>query len=271
METLKSEIDNSINYVYDAGKGKFESRYVNRENGYAICYLSSHNGCNRGCRFCHLTATKQTSFQQATIPDYRRQMLYVLDNLDINKKNHVHFNFMARGEPMLNDHVLSGEVFSLIDELSIDYNFTYENLVSTIMPELGLPIAHYFEGPIIYYSWYSNSESFRKKWLPTAGNPDRAFDLLDGYYLDTGIESKIHFALIKGENDSKENIEKLLEKIDGMYFKPKVNLVRYNSPDDSEESDKYDEICDMINNVTECKIIPRVGFDVKASCGMFVG
>lgn len=271
MKTLKSNIDNSINYVYQSGKGKFESRYVDRENGYVICYLSSHNGCNRGCKFCHLTATKQVSFSPASLSDYRRQILYVLDNLDISKRTHIHFNFMARGEPLLNENVLNGSVFNLIDELSNDYNFTYENLVSTIMPkEIGLPIAHYFEGPIIYYSWYSDDKNFRKKWIPNAGPSRKAFDLLDGYYLDTGIESKIHFALIKGENDSEENIDNLLRNIDDMYFNPSVNLVMYNSPDDSEESDKYEEICAIINEVTECKIIPRVGYDVKASCGMFV-
>lgn len=272
MQTLKSELDKSINYIYPSGEGKFESRYVNRENGYVICYLSSHNGCNRGCKFCHLTATNQLSFSSASLGDYRRQMIYILDNLDINQKNHIHFNFMARGEPLLNENVLNGAVFRLINELSHDYNFTYENLVSTIMPKpITGKLAHYFEGPIIYYSWYSSNPKFRSKWLPGAGNPDRAFCMLDEYYHDTGIKSRIHFALIKGENDSDENIEELLEKIDKMSFSPAVNLVRYNSPDESEESDRYDEICSMINYVTECKIIPRVGYDVKASCGMFVG
>lgn len=272
MQTLKSKLDNSINYVYESEEGKLESRYVERD-GYFICYLSSHNGCNRGCKFCHLTATNQLSFSPASPADFRRQAIYVLNNLDVSQRNHVHFNFMARGEPMMNPSILNGEVFKLIDELSVDYNFTYETLISTIMPKVvARPLCGHFRGysPNIYYSWYSSDINWRRKWLPAAGDWKQALHMLSDYYYDTGIESRIHFALIKDENDTDENIQSLLDFFPKMSFTPKINLVQYNSPDESKESERYGEIKSLIEQVTECKIIPRVGYDVKASCGMFV-
>lgn len=271
---LKSEIDDSINYVQLSGEGKLESRYVNRHNGYSICYLSSHNGCNQGCQFCHLTKTRQTMMVPADIGDFASQILNVLETKDRNVFETIHFNFMARGEPLLNRSVRNGKVFDFIHSLKKHYNFEPSIRLSTIMPKGNKTGFHFLFGehfPMIYYSWYSDKPKFREKWLPNAIDPRQAFLQLNNYFLETGKEFKVHYALIKDENDFSYDVSQLEEHYRFLNFKPEVNLVRYNAPDEnSEESDLYNKVCKWINEFTTCRIIERVGFDVKASCGMFV-
>jgi len=74
---------------------------------YFVCYLSSHSGCNRGCEFCHLTATGQTSFQPSTINDFTSQALSVFKHYRRQQPaRYMHYSFMARGEPLANPHLL---------------------------------------------------------------------------------------------------------------------------------------------------------------------
>src|SRR5205823_6434926 len=96
----------------------------------------------------------------------------------------VHFNFMARGEPLANAVLLS-RADDLLGELArraVALGLRPRYLVSTIFPRgLGgrlledLFITHH---PEIYYSLYSVSESFRRRWLPKALPAEEALDRL---------------------------------------------------------------------------------------------
>ena len=139
---LVSEEDSSINYVVPSSDGGyFESRFVQRSNDYFIIYLSSHSGCNQACRFCHLTQTKQTNMVQATFDDYLLQVQTALDHWTKNKAilvnpEKIHVNFMARGEPLLNETVvnnwddLSANISNLIVSATGNHNVHFK--ISTI-------------------------------------------------------------------------------------------------------------------------------------------
>jgi adenine C2-methylase RlmN of 23S rRNA A2503 and tRNA A37 len=119
IQIIKSTEDNSINFVDETPAiGNFESRYVRRAQPYFIAYLSAQSGCDQACRMCHLTATGQNDFVNATLDDFFFQAYHVLktykqkvaDNIE-PPADHMHFNFMARGEHLNNPVLHSKEVF----------------------------------------------------------------------------------------------------------------------------------------------------------------
>jgi adenine C2-methylase RlmN of 23S rRNA A2503 and tRNA A37 len=185
---------------------------------------------------------------------------------------------MARGEPLLNPVIMKHykqlfdiistnvKVFTGIDEVKFN--------ISTIIPkDVNKEDLKNFNDPRaeIYYSLYSTDENFRKRWLPKAMDVRSAIGLLKSQDNLT-----IHYALIKGENDSLEEAEKVVNVCAFLDSNIKLNIVQYNpfSPGQGTESDsetirKYIEYMDYQDFFYRIKIIERVGHDVKASCGMF--
>ncbi|MBI6883169.1 radical SAM enzyme, Cfr family protein [Pseudomonas putida] len=290
LTTLKSSIDQSVNFISPAdGPGFFESRHVRRDpkpggKEYVICYLSSQSGCRQACRMCHLTQSGQVDLVDAKLEDFLAQADTFFSYYDENSPAAlVHFNFMARGEVLCNPLVLESsellfrELMERADARSLESKF----LVSTIFPrDMGnrslldiFPTVH----PEIYYSIYSMNRDFRRRWLPKAHAAEHGLDLLKAWQDSTGKVPKIHFAFIKGENDSEADMRAIGDAINSRDLRVNLNIVRYN-PHSERVGCESDEdvilrntsmLADLIG-ADRVKIVPKVGFDVKASCGMFV-
>lgn len=289
FRVLASCEDASANHVAPAADGGYwESRFVQRVPDYWICYLSSHTGCNKSCRFCHLTATGQTTMTPATRADYRAQARAVFETYDARRgqsargAERVHFNFMARGEPLANPTLLraSRSVYSDLEAESTARGLRAAFKVSSIIPRD-------FEGSLcavldhpeaqLFYSLYSMSPRFRKRWLPKAMDPEQALALIARHQADSGKDVVLHWAFIAGENDADADITAILEAVHRHGVRARFNLVRYN-PHDGRHGHEPDEV--RLQALFErvrtglghpaSRIVPRVGYDVKASCGMFV-
>lgn len=283
MQTLKSLQDASVNFVDQKDVGFLESRYVRREENYFVVYLSSQTGCNRGCKFCHLTATNQTKFVNATRKDFLDQAKQVVTYYKTQPKaQEVNYNWMSRGEALANENLLnqSNAILSDLTELSLEHDVAPKFNVSTIMPKtLGdRKLSQIFRGhnPTIYYSLYSLNKDFRAKWMPGAMEPEKALENLKNYQGVTNKIINLHWAFIENENDSIEDLEKIVELINKKDILCNFNLVRYNPFSDKEGRESSEEVLKrnyefLAKNIKgRTKIITRVGFDVKASCGMFV-
>ena len=89
---------------------------------------------------------------------------------------------------------------------------------------------------------------------------------------------KIHFAFIEGENDSEQDMINMAEAINKIDLKVNLNIVRYNPYSDkygreSDESVIHRNVSILVDLLkpAQYRVVPKVGFDVQASCGMFVG
>ena len=164
--------DGTVNLVWrlpqEHAGAALEARSVSvRDGGRKLSvYLSSHTGCNRGCRFCHLTLQRQAAMRPATLDEYVRQMdgalraspppdiagtgVFVGGNwrIDVGPRR-LNVNFMARGEPLLNPNLATGgdarNLFSELDRVAAAHGWPAERVrynVSTIFPKAarGAPI-----------------------------------------------------------------------------------------------------------------------------------
>lgn len=282
LKVLNSNLDQSVNFVEDQLVGFLESRFVRKCDDYFICYLSSQTGCNRLCKFCHLTATNQTRYTDSTYYDFLSQATQVFAHYQGQKEaRYVHFNFMARGEPLANNHLLSDadSILWALGSLAKQQNLAAKFNISTILPKTfkyDLKDIFRIVHPTIYYSLYSVREEFRREWLPSAMPVAEALDRLRDYQQYSKKIIKVHFAFIRGQNDSREDLLDMCNHLNSRGLHVEFNVVRYN-PASSEQGEESPE--DVVQRNTELlrehlngkvQIIPRVGYDVNASCGMFV-
>lgn len=281
-----SEQDASINWDRAVDIGRLETRYVRRCPDYFVVYLSSQTGCIQACRMCHLTATGQTHIRDATFAEIIEQAATVLDyyHREASPARIVHFNFMARGEPLAN-RALAADGDSLLSELSqraVALSLRPRHLISTIYPKaLDRPLDDVFVShhPDIFYSIYSMSPRFRRRWLPKALPAEIALDRLTQWQRSSQKIVSLHHAYIAGENDSEVDVHQICDAVEERGLMINVNIVRYSSPDPSRYGVESDE--EIVQRNAEIyrsrfpqsrvSVIPRVGFDVAASCGMFLG
>jgi 23S rRNA (adenine2503-C2)-methyltransferase len=289
VKILTSEIDRSINFVFD---NKMESRFVQRDNDYFIVYLSSHTGCDKACRFCHLTQSGQTDMISINKDEFIQQAKYVLQHYQENGEhkdelNKIHYNFMARGEFFSNDYILNNaqDILDSIKNLQEDIigsDIKTVFNVSTILPlEVDVLKLRNILTPndenYLYYSLYHIDNEKRKKWLPKSLNVNRAFEKLSEYKNDGG-NIYFHHCFIEGFNDSLQDVYVMCDKIvkSGLNINSKFNLVRYNPYSEKQGKESHEDVImrnmEVISSIftEKSRIVPRVGFDVKASCGMFV-
>jgi adenine C2-methylase RlmN of 23S rRNA A2503 and tRNA A37 len=234
---------------------------------------------------CHLTATGQTHLRDVTGEEFLKQAETVLEHYqkEAPPARSVHFNFMARGEPLANPALLShaDELLGELARRAVALRLRPRYLVSTIFPrELGdrlLEDVFLCHHPEIYYSVYSVRERFRRRWLPKALPAAEALDRLASWQRSTYKICKIHYAFIAGENDSEADVHAICDALESRRLMAHVNIVRYNPHDPRRHGVEPPEEIIRRNAAiyqarlpyARVRVIPRVGYDVHASCGMF--
>lgn len=288
---LRSVEDRSVNFVSEFAGGLVESRFVRRADDYFIVYLSSQTGCNKGCRFCHLTQTAQTFTVDVPVEGIVAQATEVLAYYDDQvagdaqpPARDVHFNFMSRGEVFANSEVRT-RADELVDALSgsaAQRDLFGSVKFSTIFPleldETDLCDIFTRTQPDIYYSLYSTDPQFRRRWLPRALPHQVALDALADWQRRSRKIPVLHWAFIEGENDSFADVDGIVQGVVDAGLRADVNIVRYNPYSDRQGVEPpvghIDTLADRLRAGlpgSRVKVVGRVGFDVAASCGMFVG
>lgn len=289
---LESHLDASVNFVtpINAPMEALEARFVRRSDDYIIAYISPQTACSQACRFCHLTASGQVKGRDASLDEILFQAEQVLTYFGVELKAKrqrparvVHFNFMARGEALASEVILNqGQgVMEGLFKLAKEYKLTPSVKISTIGTDRVDDLLSIFpyEQPDFYYSLYSMESAFRKYWLPNAPDPLEFLQKLKNWQDVTHKIPTLHQAIIAGENSSLATVSGIIEAVDSVGLATNVNIVRYNPPSVSKHGVEASELQLAMHVNTyqsawpncRAKILTKVGFDVAASCGMFVG
>jgi 23S rRNA (adenine2503-C2)-methyltransferase len=278
---LRSEIDASINFSRkDTRGGLVETRFVRRVEERFIVYISSMLGCDKACRFCHLTQMGETNATLLSEDEMLDQALTVLSSSNFDGAQTVHFNFMARGEALSNPAVATS-LFKKLADLAHQFGLESRIKVSTILPldnwtsspeDLWVPGCPPVD---IYYSLYSVDEAWRKRWIPKALSPRNAMDWLKRYQEHTGQRVVLHWALIEDQNDSVHEALEAAALANDAGLTAEFNLVRYNPANEKSQEATPGRITAYLDAMRgalsgRVRVIPRIGLDVQASCGMFL-
>lgn len=281
-QVLVSAIDGSINHVYPDGS---EFRRVMRKDHDTI-YLSSHRGCGLGCKMCWLTALGATNMKPLSFGELvvRADHLTALPEERDQRDSRLNFAFMARGDALMNPSVNGRMVHRLLEMADCVAAPHAKVTISSIFPRkaVGLKVDEFlFERfgvfqPTLYWSVYSLRDTVRREWLPEAQDPDVIAAGLKRWQQTTFQEVVLHHALISNVNSNVNHAHEIVELVQQHELNVRVNLVRYNPPPNTKHLEALDTTYDEHRRIyarafgeSRVKVQPRVGFDVKASCGMF--
>jgi|ERR1019366_9239484 adenine C2-methylase RlmN of 23S rRNA A2503 and tRNA A37 len=272
---LPSQEDSSVTFVLPSEEGNIETRYVRRNDEYFIVYLSSH-----ACQ----SNNKQIYFEPVTIDMYLEQALRVFSHYDgiVDEQRavkRVFFNWMAMGDVLSNPHFINdgSTLLGCLKCIARERGLSSKFNVSTILPiELKHGLVAPFKGlPIdFYYSLYSMNETFRKRWIPNGTPVKQSLQMLSEWQKSENREVVLHWAFIKGENDSEVDVNAVCDAVEAHGLKVRINLVRYNPPNDKSSESCAETIEKNLGIIQyrlsdKSKIVPLVGKDIFASCGQF--
>lgn len=276
---IKSNIDDSIKYILftETDNLVIEATFINKHDGKNIICLPTQTSCCMKCKFCHVTdISEKVILRNLTSEEIISIVNYIFDNLKLSREKMLLISFMGCGEPLLNVKNLISGMTSLTKQyqkirfaiatsmpMNIDKNFNYL-LNGVIENKLNVKV---------HLSLHYTNDSDRREWMPKSETIEKSLDNIKLYKEQTSNNVEIHYTLISGVNDRKQDVDFLIEK-----FKESdicIKFIRYNSKDTviSEETpiDKAEEIMSLLNQngvQTEYYIPPAR--DIGGSCGQIL-
>ena len=276
LEKVHSKLDSTIKYIFESNDDILEFSYINKNDGKDIIVVPSQTGCNLGCKFCFLTGAN-IPVRNLNQCELGYGIFYIVENLKLFSTcsdRTLLISFMGCGEPLYSINKIIEAMISARDQYSGRYK-TVRFAVASLIPTRYLFLR--FQDEIIknklkckfHYSLHTTNEILRKELMPSASI--QSLDLVNNYINETGNHAEIHYSLMMGVNDSKEEALKLIQLLENTKIGIKILKL-------SEKPEKQ-----LISSIFKDKFItllksslPRVeyyeppGNDVGASCGQFL-
>ncbi len=264
---LVSSIDGTVKYLYAMHDGEtVESVFMRYHHGNTMC-ISTQVGCRMGCAFC--ASTKAGLVRSLAPSEMLLQILEAERDLGERVSNVV---LMGMGEPLDNyDNVI--KFLRLVNhEKGLNIGLRHISLstcglVDKIdrLADEGLPVT-------LSISLHAPNDAKRRETMPIA-KKHSIKELLDAckrYTDKTGRRISFEYALIAGQNDSREDAQELGKLLSGMLCH--LNLIPVNPIKEKNfrRSEKnaikvFTETIETYKiNVT---VRRRLGADINASCG----
>lgn len=269
LEIAQKQIssDGTIKYLYRLPDGNcIETVFMRYQHGNSIC-VSSQVGCRMGCKFC--ASTQGGKIRDLSTGEILSQLYATEADTGERVSNIV---LMGIGEPLDNyDNVIN---FIRIITHKDGKNISQRNIsLSTcgIVPKI-YELAKLKLGITLSISLHATTNEARKRTMPvTNAYPlEQLMQACRDYTKQTGRRISFEYAMIKGENDTPEDAQRLANLLHG--FINHVNLIPVNPVDGSPFSQSDAKIIkEFQSKLTQlgvnATIRRRLGQDISAACG----
>ena len=269
LEIAQKQIssDGTIKYLYRLPDGNcIETVFMRYQHGNSIC-VSSQVGCRMGCKFC--ASTQGGKIRDLSTGEILSQLYATEADTGERVSNIV---LMGIGEPLDNyDNVIN---FIRIITHKDGKNISQRNIsLSTcgIVPKI-YELAKLKLGITLSISLHATTNEARKRTMPvTNAYPlEQLMQACRDYTKQTGRRISFEYAMIKGENDTPEDAQRLASLLHG--FINHVNLIPVNPVDGSPFSQSDAKIIkEFQSKLTQlgvnATIRRRLGQDISAACG----
>ncbi|WP_342242911.1 RNA methyltransferase [Pseudomonas sp. OTU5201] len=225
--------------------------------------VSTQVGCAVGCVFC--MTGKSGLLRQVGSAEIVAQVALARRFRPVKK-----VVFMGMGEPA---HNLEN-VLEAINLLGTDGGIGHKNLVFSTVGDMRVfeRLPQERVKPALALSLHTTRADLREQLLPKAPRiaPDELVELGERYARTIGYPIQYQWTLLKGINDSQDEMDGILRLLKGKYAV--MNLIPYNSLDaDEYQRPDGDRIVQMVRYLHSRGILTKVrnsaGQDVEGGCG----
>lgn len=227
-----------------------------------VC-VSSQVGCAVGCVFC--MTGREGLIRQVGSAEIVAQVAFARLHRPVKK-----VVFMGMGEPAHNlDNVMEA-----IDVLGTVGNIAHKSLVfstvgdSRVFERLPLGLVK----PALAVSLHTTRADLREQLLPRAPkmSPEELVEAAEIYARQTGYPIQYQWTLLKGVNDTAEELDGIVRLLKGKYAL--MNMIPYNAIDDLPfERPSWERAAEIARSLHKRGILTKLrnsaGQDVQGGCG----
>lgn len=275
----RSKVDKTIKYVFKLHDGLImETTYIDNNTGKDIICVATQTLCGMGCTFCHLTdyigIFKNRNITDLEITD---SVKYICGDLNIDAEERtLLISYMGCGEPLLNPNNAYNSMLMLKN--------VYKNIrfgLATSLPKHRWTVLFNIAELVklnhiplkIHLSLHYTNDIQRNAEMPNALDIKASIAALEFYKQITGNSVEIHYTLIKGANDSQDDMWELEDLLQHRGIP--IKFLRFNSKEtnhnEGAELEKIEEFrTDLEAHGIKTEYYEPPGKDVGASCGQFL-
>lgn len=265
---VSSKVSDVVKYIIeDDIFGKNEVSVIRKPKKVIFC-LPSQTNCKMGCTFCHLTGTTRAAKNLSPAWVVSVVDLLIKEEKVQGLREDLLISFMGAGEPMLNCEGIQMSIMTLHTKYpKIKY------ALSTMMPSAGTmknftSWAKCLKAVSIKVHLSVHGVFNRGAIVKSVVPINKAIDLVKDYHYETGKPIEYHYTLVKGVNDSLEELQEFEVLIEGA--PATIKFLTLSENNGCETSEVTEETLDgMFSGHEAVEFYDPPGRDVGASCGMF--
>jgi adenine C2-methylase RlmN of 23S rRNA A2503 and tRNA A37 len=225
---------------------------------FVTLFVSVSNGCKIGCKLCFLTYSSNSNYKLLTPENIINNNKNICSNINYNN---IKVSFMGMGEGVF----LHKELQSIADSIADDKLCAVD--IGTMLPFISKDLKdslNNLKNGRIFFSLHSAVQNSRDKLITSKVSLEQAKEFLG----DLNIKKVCHYTLVKGVNDSDEEIRSAIKYCSDI--NAQLRILEFNKIGNLEPTDRKNRVVELLRNESQnYKLCYSSGKSIKAACGMF--